>query len=176
MISVSESIMSLALLVAASIAVMRAACSAATDSSKRTKNLNADVLRQNSLEIAAGAAARKCNPPGGSEFGSGFIDDAGVGRPDTPTPAVFAASSRCLRSSSVGFFGHLNVDFADLLDGQQALGYQSLRYHRFEFVEENDRRRRSSSASVARDHALARDWTAKLYSTLPRTPTCSPMI
>ena len=37
MISVSESIMSVALLVAESIAVMRAACSAATDSSSARK-------------------------------------------------------------------------------------------------------------------------------------------
>jgi hypothetical protein len=48
-----------------------------------------------------------------------------------------AASIRFLRSSSEGFFRHLDVDFADLLDGQQALGDQALRDDRLELVEEN---------------------------------------
>ena len=55
MVSVSESISSPAFLVALSIAVMRAACSAATDSSRALEDELLDVVRQQRREQFAAA-------------------------------------------------------------------------------------------------------------------------
>ena len=49
----------------------------------------------------------------------------------------------------------MDVDFADLLDGQQALGDEALRDDRLEFVEENVDGV-NLAAGVAGDHALAK--------------------
>src|SRR5208337_388925 len=51
-------------------------------------------------------------------------------------------------------FHHLDVDFADLLDGQQALGDEALRDDRLEFVEENVDAV-NLAAGVAGDQAFA---------------------
>ena len=67
-----------------------------------------------------------------------------------PTWPLRFAACVLLRS----LFRHLDIDFADFLDGQQTLGDKALRDHRFEFVEQNIDRV-DLAAAVAGDHALA---------------------
>ena len=51
-------------------------------------------------------------------------------------------------------FRHLNIDFADFLDGKQTLSHQELGNHRFELVEENVDAV-DLVARIAGDHAAA---------------------
>src|SRR5208283_3118395 len=70
-----------------------------------------------------------------------------------------AAAHRCSRPARPRtcrrLFRHLDVDFANLLDRQQALGYEALRDDRFEFIEENVDGI-NLAATVAGYHALAK--------------------
>src|ERR1019366_9227075 len=103
---------------------------------QRIKNLDADVLRQNSLEkllwrLLVDVIDRRRRDPG-----SGLVDGAGIDWTHTD-------SRRLRRFDSLfaflwrTFFRHEDVDFADLLDRRQALGDEALRDARLEFVEEN---------------------------------------
>src|ERR1700677_674637 len=102
---------------------------------ERVKNLNADVLRQNALEKLFGRLLVNVVNGQGGKFSGSFIGGAGVGWEESNTlppcglhlPLAFFWS---------GFFGHLDVDFAYVFDGEQALHYQALRDDGFEFVEE----------------------------------------
>ena len=135
-ISVSESIISLALLVAASIAVMRAACSAATDSSSARKIWMPiyfgkipwkQLLGRLLVDVIDLGTPRSWRRPHRRRW---YRPDANRRPPTSPLPVVF------LRSSSEASSAMSDVDFADLLDRQQALGDEALRDDRLEFVEE----------------------------------------
>ncbi len=134
MTSVSESIMSVALLVAESIAVMRAACSAATDSISARKIWIATYFGNSAAEqfvrrLLVNVVHLRCG-----ELRRGFIG-ARVRCDACPRPQLIAASLARFFSSSVISSDMANGRLANLLNGKNLLDYQTLRDHRFEFVE-----------------------------------------
>ncbi len=118
MVSVSESIMSEALLVAESIAVMRAACSAATDSSMRAIELRCHVLRQQAANISAGLLVDvvTCAVPNFCAFVFGFLVSGS--RRLTPASSRLRWRARALPRQ---LFGLADIVLADLLDRQDPL-------------------------------------------------------
>jgi len=125
MIKVSESIMSLALMVAASMAVMRA----------RVRRLPILITHGKSgcryiwakfRGTIRPAAARRCNRLARSELGGCLVDGSGVGWPDADARRLGCFQS-LLALLFRSFLRHVDIDFADFLDGQHTLGHQALR-------------------------------------------------
>ena len=90
------------------------------------KNLDSDVLRQNSLKKLLGWLLVDIVYRRTSKGRSGFIDRVSIGGPHPDSRRL-----RCFEPLFTffdrGLFRHLNIDFSDLLDGEQSLGHESLR-------------------------------------------------
>src|ERR1700691_1493684 len=120
---------------------------------ERMKNLDRDVLRQNSLKQLLGRLLVDIVDRRTSKGRSGFIDRVSIGGPHPDSRRL-----RCFEPLFTFFyrrlFRHLNINFSDLFYGEQSLGYEALRDDRFEFVEENVDTVDFASG-IARDYALA---------------------
>src|SRR5580658_2029515 len=120
---------------------------------ERMKNLDTDVLRKNSLKKLLGRLLVDIVYRRASKGRSRFIDRVSIGGPHPDTCRL-----RCFEPLFTfldrRLFRHLNINFSDLLDGEQSLGHKALRDDRFEFIEENVDAVDFTSG-IARDHALA---------------------
>jgi len=72
----------------------------------------------------------------GPELGGCLVDGSGVGWPDADARRLGCFQS-LLALLFRSFLRHVDIDFADFLDGQHTLGHQALRDYRLEFVEQN---------------------------------------
>ncbi len=172
MASVSESIMSVALLVAESIAVMRAACSAATDSSSARKIWMPHISAATPGTIPP-AAARKCSPPAPCRTSQPLH------RPRCRSAQAHSGADRRFLGLFLFFLrhllGHADGRRADLFDGKNLLHNQALRNHRFEFVEHQIDRIDFFALDSARSRFRPSGGPAQT-PTCRESPTCSPVI
>src|SRR5882757_1217336 len=103
---------------------------------QRVENLNAYVLWQNALKKLLGTLLVNIIYGLGSEFRRNFVcfPSLQLTQTDARRPCRLNALLAFLFG---GLFRHLNIHLADGLDGEQALGDQTLRYDRLKFIEEN---------------------------------------